>query len=339
MFRRTLFALGLTALAPVALSAQELNLYSARHYDTDRALYDDFTKQTGIRVRLIEGDADQLIERIRNEGANSPADVLITVDAARLQRAKEAGILGPTRSEVLESRIPANLRDPDGLWFGISMRARVVMYDTQKGKPEGLARYEDLADPRFKGQICVRSSNHPYNISLVGSILAANGPEKTEAWVRGLVANFARPPQGGDTPQFTAIPAGQCGIAIANTYYLARFRGSSKPEEKAVGDRLGVIFPNQAAGDRGAHVNISGAAVAKNAPNRDAAVKFLEYLTTPSAQRYFALGNFEYPVVADVEIAPALASFGTFRPDQLNASVFAANSAQALQIMQRAGWR
>ena len=172
MFRRTLVALGLVALAPAAVSAQELNLYSSRHYETDRALYEDFTKQTGIRVRLIEGDADQLIERIRNEGANSPADVLITVDAARLQRAKEAGILAPTRSQVLESRIPAAMRDPDGLWFGISTRARVIMYDTQKGRPEGLTRYEDLADPRFRGQICVRSSNHPYNISLVGSILA-----------------------------------------------------------------------------------------------------------------------------------------------------------------------
>lgn len=339
MLRRTLVALGLTALLPGALAAQELNLYSARHYDTDRMLYDRFTKETGIPIRLIEGDADQLIERIRNEGANSPADVLITVDAARLQRAKDAGVLAPVQSEALAARIPANLRDPAGYWFGFSMRARVIMYDKEKGKPEGLARLEDLADPRFKGQICVRSSNHPYNISLVGSVLAADGPERTEAWLRGLVANFARPPQGGDTPQFTAIVAGQCGIAIANTYYLVRYIAASDPEKKAIGERIGVIFPNQGPGDRGAHVNISGAGVAAHAPHREAAVKFLEYLATPEAQAYFANGNYEYPVVEGVAMAPALASLGTFRADRLNAAVFAANSAQALQMMQRAGWR
>lgn len=338
-FRSALLALGAAALLPAAAAAQELNLYSARHYDTDRALYDDFTKQTGIRIRLIEGNADQLIERIRNEGANSPADVLLTVDAARLERAREAGVFAPVRSNILESLVPAHLRDPEGHWFGFSKRARVIMYDKQKGRPEGLDRLEDLADPRFRGQICVRSANHPYNTSLVGSVLAANGPEATEAWARGVVANFARPPQGGDRPQFQAIPSGQCTLAIANTYYLARFVASDKPEDQALARRVGVIFPNQGEGDRGAHVNISGGGVVKTAPNREAAVKFLEYLTSNSAQRYFALGNFEYPVVADAEISPALRTFGTFRDDQLNAATYAANSAQALQIMQRAGWR
>ena len=317
----------------------EVHVYSSRHYDTDRELYDAFTRETGIRVRLIEGDADQLIQRIRSEGANSPADVLITVDAARLARAKEAGILQPVRSPVLDSRVPASLRDPEGYWFGISKRARVIMYDRQKGLPEGLARYEDLADPRFRGMVCIRAAAHPYNTSLAGSILAANGPEATEAWARGVVANMARPPQGGDRDQFRAIPAGQCGIAVSNTYYLAQMAVSQRAEDRAVAERIGVLFPNQGAGDRGAHVNISGAGVVRTAPNAAAAQRFLEYLTGPRAQELFAVGNMEYPVVDDAPLHPALAAFGAFREDGLNAARYAANAAQALQIMQRAGWR
>jgi len=341
MLRRSLLllapALALTLPAlPAHAQDRVLNLYSSRHYDTDRALYDGFTQRTGIRIRLIEGDADQLIERIRNEGANSPADVLITVDAARLHRAQAAGILQPVRSAALEARIPAYLREPEGHWFGLSKRARVIMFDRQN-PPQGLTRYEDLADPRFRGQICVRSSSHPYNLSLMGSIIAANGEQAAEAWARGVVANFARQPQGGDTPQFQAIPAGQCRLAIANTYYLARFGASQNPAERAVYERVGVIFPNQA--DRGTHVNISGAGVVRTAPNREAAVAFLEYLASDDAQRMFANGNFEYPVVAGVEPHPALAAFGEFREDNLNAARYGAISAQALQIMQRAGWR
>jgi iron(III) transport system substrate-binding protein len=341
MLRRSLLllapALALTLPAlPAHAQDRVLNLYSSRHYDTDRALYDGFTQRTGIRIRLIEGDADQLIERIRNEGANSPADVLITVDAARLHRAQAAGILQPVRSAALEARIPAYLREPEGHWFGLSKRARVIMFDRQN-PPQGLTRYEDLADPRFRRQICVRSSSHPYNLSLMGSIIAANGEQAAEAWARGVVANFARQPQGGDTPQFQAIPAGQCRLAIANTYYLARFGASQNPAERAVYERVGVIFPNQA--DRGTHVNISGAGVVRTAPNREAAVAFIEYLASDDAQRMFANGNFEYPVVAGVEPHPALAAFGEFREDNLNAARYGAISAQALQIMQRAGWR
>lgn len=345
--RRFITGLSLFAAAGAAgafpASAQqqggELNLYSSRHYDTDRTLYDTFTKDTGIRVRLIEGDADQLIARIQSEGRNSPADVLITVDAARLARAKEAGILQPVRSQVLETRVPASLRDPEGNWFGVSKRARVVMYDKQKGPPAGLARWEDLADPRFRGQVCVRSSNHPYNISLVASILAANGPEKTEEWARGVVANMARPPQGGDRDQFRAIPAGQCQLAISNTYYLGQMATSQRPDDRQVAERIGVVFPNGAPGDRGAHVNVSGAGVVATAPNREAAVRFVEYLTSARAQEIFAVGNMEYPVVEDASVHPALAAFGSFREDRLNAAEYAKLGPQALQIMQRAGWR
>ncbi|WP_431284682.1 Fe(3+) ABC transporter substrate-binding protein [Humitalea sp. 24SJ18S-53] len=339
--RRPLFGagLGLVLAAPSLVRAQgtTVNLYSSRHYDTDRALYDGFTTESGIRVRLIEGDADQLIERIRNEGTNSPADVLITVDAARLARAQEAGVLQPSRSAVLEARVPASLRNPEGYWFGVSRRVRVIMYDKQKGAPAGLLRYEDLAKPEFRGQILVRSSSHPYNLSLMGSIIAANGAEAAEAWARGVAANLARPPQGGDTPQFQAVLAGQGSLAIANTYYLARFGASAVPAEKAVYERIGVIFPNQA--DRGAHVNVSGAGVVRTAPNREGAVRFIEYLTSPRAQELFANGNFEYPVVEDVPPHPALAAFGPFKADALNAAEYGALSAQALQIMQRAGWR
>jgi iron(III) transport system substrate-binding protein len=345
MLRRLLLpGLATLLLAPVALPAAaqgrgEIAVYSARHYDTDRRLYDAFTRETGIRVRLIEGDADQLIERIRTEGANSPADVLITVDAARLARAKDAGVTQPHRSSVVEARVPAGLRDTDGHWFAVSQRARVIMYDRQRGAPEGLARYEDLADPRFRGQICVRAANHPYNVSLAASVLAADGPEATEAWARGVAQNLARPPQGGDRDQFRAIPPGQCRLAISNTYYLAAFGASESQADRDLFQRIGVIFPNQAPGDRGAHVNVSGAALVRTAPNRENAVRFLDYLTTREAQEILALGNMEYPVVDGVPLHPALVAMGPFRGEAIQAAQSAANAAEALRIMQRAGWR
>jgi iron(III) transport system substrate-binding protein len=346
-FLHAVFGLGALATGAImagsptraAESRGEINLYSARHYDTDRQLYDAFTRETGIRVRLIEGDADQLLARIQNEGRNSPADVFITVDAIRLARAREAGITAPHGSATIDQRIPAGLRDPDGHWFAVSQRARVVMYDRGRGAPEGLARYEDLADPRFRGQICVRSANNAYNIGLGASILAADGPERMEEWARGVVANMARPPQGGDRDQFRAIPAGQCRLAIANTYYLGHFGRSDKPEDQALFRRIGVIFPNQAPGDRGTHVNISGAALVRTAPHRAEAVRFLEFLTSHKAQELFALGNMEYPAVPDAPLHPALAAMGRFRAEPIDAARAAANAPQALQIMQRAGWR
>ncbi|MBD0362747.1 MAG: Fe(3+) ABC transporter substrate-binding protein, partial [Coleofasciculus sp. C3-bin4] len=253
---------------------QTLNLYSARHYDTDNALYESFTKKTGIKVNLVEAEADQLIERIKSEGTNSPADVLITVDAGRLARAKEAGVLQPVSSKVLESAVPASLRDPDGHWFGLSKRARVIVYNKDKVKPSDLSTYEALTDPKWKGRILVRSSNNVYNQSLVGSMLEVNGPQKTEEWARGVVANFARPPEGNDTAQIKAVAAGQGDIAIANSYYVARLLKSDKPEDKAIAQKIGVFFPNQ--NERGAHVNISGGGVVKTAPNKEGAIKFLE---------------------------------------------------------------
>lgn len=320
-----------------AQDAGEVNVYSSRHYDTDRTLYDGFTQESGIRVRLIEGGEDAILERMRSEGANSPADVLITVDAARLWRAKEAGLLQPVQSSVLQQRIPANLRDPDGYWFGLSVRARVIMYDRAAGLPPDLRRYEDLARPEFRNTICVRASNHPYNISLAGSILAADGAAGLEEWAKGVVANMARAPQGGDIPQILGVAAGQCRFAISNTYYLGRLLNSRNAAEKEAAEKIAVLFPNQA--DRGTHVNISGAGVARHAPHRAAAIAFIEYLVSHRAQEIFANGNFEYPVVADVPPHPTLLAFGRFKQDALNAAVYGANGPEALQIMQRAGWR
>jgi iron(III) transport system substrate-binding protein len=339
--RRTLLAASAAMLAAPALlhaqPAREVNVYSSRHYDTDRDLYDGFTRETGVRVRLIEGSEDALIERLRSEGANSPADVLITVDAARLWRAQQAGLLQPVRSATLEARVPANLRDPEGHWFGLSKRARVIMYDRTQGLPAGLARYEDLARPELRNSICVRSSNHPYNISLAGSIMAANGDSALEEWSRGVVANLARAPQGGDTPQILGVAAGQCRLAISNTYYLARLLNRGSEAEKTAAQKIGVLFPNQA--DRGTHVNVSGAGVTRHSPNRANALAFIEYLTGPRAQELFANGNFEFPVVAGTAMHPTLVAFGPFQEDALNAATFGANGPQALQIMQRAGWR
>jgi len=316
---------------------QTLNLYSARHYDTDNALYESFTKKTGIKVNLVEAKAEELIERIKSEGANSPADLIITVDAGNLSRAKEAGILQPVSSKVLETAVPASLRDPEGHWFGLSKRARVIVYNKDKVKPSDLSTYEALTDPKWKGRILVRSSNNVYNQSLVGSMLEVNGPQKTEEWARGVVANFARPPEGNDTAQIKAVAAGQGDIAIANSYYVARLLKSDKPEDKAITQKIGVFFPNQ--NERGAHVNISGGGVVKTAPNKEGAIKFLEYMVSPEAQEIFAKSNYEYPVLEGAALDPVVASLGQFKADATNAAAFGKNNPEALKIMDRAGWK
>lgn len=313
----------------------EVNLYSSRHYDTDLALYEDFTKQTGIKVNRIEADADALIERIQSEGEFSPADLLITVDAGRLWRAEEAGVLAPVTSDVLNERIPAHLRHPEGLWFGLSTRARIIIYNKAAGVPEGLANYADLANPAFKGDICVRSSSNIYNISLLSSIVAHNGAAAAESWAKGVVANFKQAPQGNDTAMIEAVAAGQCRISVVNTYYLARFAGGDA-KDKALFDKVGVIFPDQAGA--GTHVNVSGAGLVKTSPNRDNAVKFLEYLTSESAQRYFADGNNEYPAAVGLKANSAVEQLGSFKADTLNAAEIGRNQAEAVKIFDRAGW-
>ncbi len=313
-----------------------VNVYSSRHYDTDLALYDDFTKATGIKVNRLEAGADALIERIRNEGEFSPADVLITVDAGRLWRAEQVGVLSSVESATLEERLPAYMRHPDGLWFGVSKRARVIIYNKAAGAPAPLETYADLADPAHRGKICVRSSSNIYNISLLASVIANQGAEAAEEWAKNVVLNFARRPQGNDTSQISAVAAGECGISVVNSYYLARFAASDNPKMKAAFDAVGVIFPDQEG--RGTHVNISGVGVTANAPNRENAIKFIEYLTDASAQRYFANGNNEYPAVAGVDASSAVERLGDFKEDNLNVAELGAQQAEAIRIFDRVGW-
>jgi iron(III) transport system substrate-binding protein len=325
------------SLAAQAAEERVLNLYSSRHYQTDDALYDNFTKQTGIKINRIEAAEDALIERLKNEGDRSPADVLVTVDAGRLWRAEQMGLFQPVKSAALAARVPADLRHPDGLWFGFSTRARPIFYAKGKVDPKELRNYEDLANPKFRGKVCIRSSSAMYNLSLMSSMIAAVGPAKAEDWAKGVVANFAREPKGGDTDQLKAVAAGECDIAVSNTYYYVRLMKSSNPEERAAAGKIGVIFPNQ--DNRGAHVNISGAGLLKYAPHKENGVKFLEYLASDSAQSYFANGNNEYPVVATVKASPELDSLGAFRKDAVNVSVYGRNQAEAQQIYDRAGWK
>jgi len=337
LFPLAVFAAALIAL-PATAQEKALNLYTARHYQTDEALYANFTKETGIRINRIEGGEDALFERIKNEGANSPADVFITVDVGRLWRAEQAGFFAKLRSPALESRVPAAYRDPQGQWFGFSARARVIAYNKDTVKPREIRNYEDLADPKWKGRICVRSSSHPYNLSLVGSMIAHLGEQKAEDWVRGLKNNLARDPKGGDTDQLTAAAAGECDIAVANTYYIVRLMRSARAEDKAVMQKLGVVWPNQ--DNRGAHMNISGGGMLKNAPHREAAVRFLEYLASDQAQAYFANGNNEWPVVPGARISnPELESLGKFKMDAINVGLLGRNQPLAQRIADRAGYK
>ncbi len=335
--RATLLSLLLAGASVGAQAADEvLNLYSARHYQTDEALYSDFTKQTGIKINRIEGKEEELLERIKNEGASSPADVLLTVDAARLSQAHDLGLFVPVKSKLLESRIPAHLHTDD--WFSFSTRARVIVYNKLDIKPEQVSSYADLANPALKGKFCSRSGSHPYNLSLLASVIAHEGEAKAEQWARGLVANFARAPKGGDTDQIKAVGAGECGVTIANSYYVARMLRSSVPADRKAMESVGIVWPNQK--DYGAHINVSGAGVLKYAPNPKAAVKFLEYLASDSAQRYLADGNNEWPVVPGVKTDnPGLKAMGPFKADELPIGQLAANRVKAQLIFDRVGFR
>ena len=323
--------------SPPAQAEEELNLYTSRHYQTDEALYENFTQATGIRINRIEGKGDALIERIKSEGANSPADILITVDAGRLWRAEQAGVFRGVSSEVIEARVPVHLRHPLGRWFGFSQRARMIFFNKDLVPEGAISSYEDLADPKWRGLVCIRSSGNIYNLSLLGSLIVAHGEAEAEAWARGVVANFARPPQGGDTDQIRALAAGECGIAVANSYYFARLMSSTKAADREAAQGLGVVFPNQAG--RGTHINISGAGVLEHAPHAAAAIRFLEYLTSDTAQRFFADGNNEYPVVETLAPNGALRALGEFQKDRLNVAHLGANQPAAQRIFDRVGWK
>ena len=318
-------------------AGDHVNIYSSRHYDTDLDLYNQFTEETGIRINLIEGGSDELIERIKNEGVNSPADIIITVDAGRLWRAKEAEVLQAVSSDILNERVPEQFRDPEGYWFGLSQRVRGIIYHKDKVDPADLQGYWELADDKWNGRICVRSSNNIYNQSLVASLIETHGLEQTEAWAEKLVSNFARSPQGGDTDQIRAVAAGQCDVALANSYYLARLMASASASDQSVAEQVGIYFPSGEYG--GAHVNISGAGMAAHSPNRENAIRFLEYLTQPKSQSYFAGGNFEFPVVADTDIPEILTRFDPFESDAVNVAAYGTNNPAAIRLMDRVGWR
>jgi len=327
-------------------SAQEqtVNLYSARHYQTDEALFADFTKSTGIKVNRVDSDDAGILARLKAEGAASPADVILLVDAARLGKGDADGLFKPIKSAVLEAAIPANLRAKEGAegttWFGFSTRARIVVYDKLKVKKADVDTYEELADPKNKGLLCTRSGSHPYNLSLFGAVTEHMGEAKTEQWLKGMVANMARAPKGGDTDQIKGVVSGECGVAITNSYYLARLMRSDKPEDRAIAERVGVVFPNQQSW--GTHVNIAGAAVAKNAKNTANAVKFMEYLASPTAQNYFANGNNEWPAVASVKVSnPALQAMtgGSFKSETIPISAVANNQLKVQQMLDRVGYK
>jgi len=340
--RRRLWVLGLCMAVGVGACGGDggtdsvVNLYSARHYDVDEALYESFEAQTGIRVNVLEGKPDELIERIKNEGEQSPADVFVAVDAGRLWRAQEADIFQPVDSEVLEAAVPENLQEPNNLWFGLTTRARMLVYNEENVTTEELSTYEDLANEQWNGRVCVRSSENVYNQSLLGSMVESIGAEATEAWADGLVDNFARQPEGGDTDQIKAVAAGQCDVAIVNHYYWARLAKSDDAEDQAVVENTALFFPNQ--DDRGTHVNVSGMGLVAGAPNQENAIAFMEFLVSDAAQEVFADSNNEYPVVDGVEVDPIVAELGEFKVDTVNVVAYGRNNPEVNEIVDRAGW-
>lgn len=349
MFRKSIVASVLSAFgwAAVALSGSYssvvsadvgvVNVYSARKEALIKPMLDRFTQQTGVQVNLVTGKADALLKRLEVEGSASPADLFVTVDAGRLHRAKEAGVLQVVQSEELNNLVPAHLRDVDGYWYGMSQRGRTIFYVEGKVDPSELSTYEDLADPKWKRRICVRSSNNIYNQSLVAAMIDANGVEKTESWAKGLVANFAKPPAGGDTDQLKAAAAGVCDLALANTYYFGRLLNSDDPAKQAVAAKLKAFWPNQ--NGRGVHMNVSGVGITKFAKNTDNALKLMQFMASPESQIWYAKVNNEYPVREGITIPENLASMGAFKADDIALSKLGENNRAAVELMDRAGWK
>ncbi len=341
----TALAMGATLVTLPALAQEKvLNLYSARHYQTDEVMYDTFTKTTGIKINRVDADDAGIVARLKAEGAASPADVILLVDAARMASADAQGLFRPIKSPLLDKAIPANLRataTPDGVaWTGFSTRARVIVFDPLRVKAADVATYEQLADPKLKGMVCTRSGSHPYNLSLFATVVERLGDEKGEAWLKGLVANMARAPKGGDTDQIKAVASGECAVALTNTYYAARLLKSSKSEDKAIMEKVRVVFPNQ--GTSGTHVNIAGAAIAKHAKHPENAVQFMEFLASPFAQDYFANGNNEFPAAVGVKVDnPALKAMGgeNFKTENIPLGAVAKNLTKVQQMLDRVGYK
>jgi iron(III) transport system substrate-binding protein len=324
---------------PIYGSEKNINIYSARKEELILPLLKIFKKETGINYKLITGKADGLLKRLEIEGKLSPADIFITVDAGRLQRAKNAGVLQQINNKILLEKIPGNLRDSNNYWFGLSQRSRTIIYNKNKVSEKSLSTYENLAEPKWKGRLCIRSSSSIYNQSLVASMIVANGKVRTEEWAKGLVKNFARPPAGGDTDLLKATAAGQCDIALANTYYLGRMKNSKLEQVRKASENLLVFWPNQNEDERGAHVNVSGAGITKYSKNIKNAEALLEFLVKDDSQRWYAEVNNEYPVVNGIDESDTLKGFGKFRADTLNLSRLGEMNREAVKLMDRAGWR
>jgi iron(III) transport system substrate-binding protein len=327
----------LAALVPGAGRAEEVNIYSARQEHLMRPLLDAFTKKTGITVNLVSAGEDALIERLKSEGPNGPADILLTVDVGRLIRASESGLLQSVRSDTLAASVPSEFRDPNGAWYGLSMRARVVLYAKDRVKPQELSTYAALTDPKWKGRICVRSSSSVYNQSMLAAMIVNEGAAKAENWAKGIVANMARAPQGGDRDQIAAVAAGVCDLAIANTYYFAGMLNSKNDDERRAAEKIALFWPDQ--NGLGTHVNISGAGVTKSAKNAAAAIKLLEFLVSDESQRLYAEAVYEFPVKRGIKPSGLVAAWGPFKADTLGLAAIAAHQAEAIRIFDRAGWR
>lgn len=338
----TALILSTVIIFPV-MADDTLTIYTSRKEEMTRPLLDDFTKKTGIKTQLLQDNSTaKLMARIESEGKDSPADVLMPADVVSMEQAAQKGLLKSIQSDILNKNIPAELRDKQGRWYGLGKRARVIVYNKEKVTPDQLSSYEDLADPKWKGQILVRSSSHPYNLALLASMIVSHGPEMTEAWVKGIVANLARAPQGGDTDQIKAVAAGEATIALVNSYYYARLLNSPLPEEKEVASKTGIFFPNQnpKQGElKGAHINISGAGVIVGSDMSKEAQQFIEFLSTPEAQRFYAGENQEYPVNVAVEPSDTLKTFGPFKAEDVSLDTLADHSQEALKIADRSGWK
>ena len=329
--------LGICILGSSLLASGEVNVYSHRHYDTDKQLFKMFEEKTGIKVNVVKAKASALIKRMESEGKNSPADVLITVDAGNLFQAKSKNVLQPIHSEVLNKNIPANLRDKDNQWFGLTKRARVALLSFDEAKKSDIKTYEDLADPKNKGKVVIRSSNNIYNQSLMAAVIEHHGEAYALAWAKGVVANMARKPQGNDRAQVVSVANGIGSIAIANTYYIGKMVDNKKEDQRAAIKKVKVFFPTFK--DGGTHINVSGAGVAKFAPNKANAVKFIEFLASADAQELFAKGNYEYPVLAGIKSSDLVTSWGTFKADTISMNALGLNNKAAIKIFDKAGWK
>ena len=318
--------------------SNEVNLYSQRHYTVDEKQYEAFELETGIKVNVIKANADELIERLKNEGSNSPADLFISVDAGKLQKASELDLLQKISNDQINSNIIDDLKDINGFWVPITYRARILVYSKDRVKMEELSNYSSLKDDKWKNKILVRSSSNAYNQALLSSIIANKGIENATNWASSLVENFARDPKGNDRDQVKAIAAGQGDIAIVNSYYIGLLLSSYKEEELKAGESVGVFFPNQAEGESGTHINISGIGLAKNSPNKDNALKLIEFLTGESAQIRYVNTSFEYPVNPNVQPSAIVSNWGEFKRDKLDLNQLGIFRKKAIEIFDASNW-